>query len=190
MTDLARKTIVGRGVLLDYRSWAIEQGIHYNAFKTHRITLDELLRCSEAQGTELHQGDILIIRSGWTEDYYKCSDNEKRALATRASRTFVGVENSLEMAEWHWNTGFAAVASDTNAYEAWPPAQSANGLSLRCSLHEVFLAGWGMPIGEVWNLEGLASECRKLQKWSFFLASQPLDIPGGVASPCNAVAIL
>jgi kynurenine formamidase len=190
MTDLARKTIVGRGVLLDYRSWATEQGINYNAFETHRITLDDLLKCSEFQGTEFHQGDILIIRSGWTEEYNKQSDTEKRALAARASRTFVGVENSLAMAEWHWKTGFSAVAGDTNAYEAWPPAQSTSGSTLPYSLHEVFLAGWGMPIGEVWNLEDLSSECRRLQKWSFFLVSQPLDIPGGVASPCNATAIL
>lgn len=91
------------------------------------------------------------------------------------------------MAEWHWNVGFSAVAGDTNAYEAWPPASDSG---LRLSLHEVFLAGWGMPIGEVWNLEQLASECRRLKKWSFFLSSQPLDIPGGVASPCNAIAIL
>ncbi|KAL2823383.1 hypothetical protein BDW59DRAFT_180672 [Aspergillus cavernicola] len=188
--NLARKTIVSRGVLLDYRSWATEQGIHYDAFETHRITLNELLRCAEAQGTEFHQGDILLVRSGWTEDYNKRNDNEKYALAVRASRTFVGVENSLAMAEWHWNTGFAAVAGDTNAYEAWPPAQSASDSGLPLSLHEVFLAGWGMPIGEVWNLEDLAKECRKLRKWSFFLTSQPLDIPGGVASPCNAIAIL
>ncbi|GKZ35650.1 hypothetical protein AbraIFM66950_006350 [Aspergillus brasiliensis] len=189
--NLARKTIAGRGVLLDYRSWATKQGIHYDAFDTHRITLNELLRCAESQQVEFHSGDILLIRSGWTADYSKRSADEKRALAARASRTFVGVENSIEMAEWHWKMGFAAVAGDTNAYEAWPPSQSAgNERTLPYSLHEVFLAGWGMPIGEVWNLEDLASECKRLQKWTFFLVSQPLDIPGGVASPANAVAIL
>ncbi|GKZ21907.1 hypothetical protein AbraIFM66951_007323 [Aspergillus brasiliensis] len=189
--NLARKTIAGRGVLLDYRSWASKQGIHYDAFDAHRITLNELLRCAESQQVEFHCGDILLIRSGWTEDYSKRSGDEKRALAARASRTFVGVENSVEMVEWHWKMGFAAVAGDTNAYEAWPPGQSAgNELILPYSLHEVFLAGWGMPIGEVWNLEDLASECKRLQRWTFFLVSQPLDIPGGVASPANAVAVL
>ncbi|KAL2844811.1 putative cyclase-domain-containing protein [Aspergillus pseudoustus] len=189
--NLARKAIAGRGVLLDYRSWATEQGIYYDAFDTHRITLDELLRCAESQRVEFHPGDILLIRSGWTEDYNKRSMEEKRALAARPSRTFVGVENSIEVAEWHWEMGFAAVAGDTNAYEAWPPTESASSdLILPYSLHEVFLAGWGMPIGEVWNLENLASECRRLQRWSFFLVSQPLDIPGGVASPANAVAIM
>ena len=189
-TDLARKSIVGRGVLLDYRSWATEHGINYSAFESHRITLDDLMKCAEAQGTEFRQGDILLIRSGWTEDYNQRSDAEKSALANRASRMFVGVENSLAMAEWHWKTGFAAVAGDTNAYEVWPPAQSVDGSILPYSLHEVFLAGWGMPIGEVWNLEDLSAECKRLRKWTFLLVSQPLNIPGGVASPCNATAIL
>lgn len=90
------------------------------------------------------------------------------------------------MAKWHWDMQFSAVAGDTNAYESWPPEFSS---SLGLALHEVFLAGWGMPMGEVWNLEDLANQCIRQKRWSFFLTSQTLDIPGGVASPCNAMAI-
>lgn len=32
-----------------------------------------------------------------------------------------GVDGSTEMAEWLWNRHFAAVASDTLAFEAMPP---------------------------------------------------------------------
>ncbi|KAK5453523.1 hypothetical protein LTS15_006708 [Exophiala xenobiotica] len=184
---IARKSIVGRGVLLDYRAWAKKQGINYNAFTTHRITKDELVQCALDQQIEFKPGDILLIRTGWTEDYLRCSDREKKALAERPSRDFVGVTNTIEMAQWHWDMGFAAVAGDTNAYEAWPPDRASD---LQHALHEVFLAGWGMPIGEVWDLEQLAEECQERQKWSFFLTSQPLDIPGGIASPSNALAIL
>lgn len=49
------------------------------------------------------------------------------------------------------------------------------------SLHEVLLAGWGMPIGELFDLEKLAQQCEKEQRWSFFLASEPCNVPGGVA---------
>lgn len=187
MTDLARKGIAGRGVLLDYRSWARKEGVQFDSFRTHRISLGELLQCAKEQGTEFHMGDILLIRSGWIEDYNSRSEREQIALGGRESRTFVGVDNTFEMAKWHWDMGFAAVAGDTNAYEAWPP----NRLSpLKHALHEIFLAGWGMPIGELWDLEKLAEECCQRRKWSFFLTSQPLDVPGGVASPCNAMAIL
>jgi hypothetical protein len=57
-------------------------------------------------------------------------------------------------------------------------------------MHEVFLAGWGMPIGEMFDLEALAVECRKRDRWTFFLCSEPLNVKGGVASPPNAIAIL
>ena len=55
-------------------------------------------------------------------------------------------------------------------------------------LHDHLLSMWGMPIGEMWDLEALAEECKKQQRWSFFLTSSPLNITGGVASPPNALA--
>jgi kynurenine formamidase len=173
--------------LLDYRSWAVSNGVNYDAFTNHSVTLNQLLACAQAQNTKFEIGDILLIRFGWTEDYLSRDDAERKSLGGREHRTFVGVENSLEMAKWHWENGFAIVASDTNAYESWFPDTKSD---LGYSLHEVFLAGWGMPIGELWNLEQLAAECKRVGKWSFFLTSQPLDIPGGVASPSNAMAIL
>jgi hypothetical protein len=48
---------------------------------------------------------------------------------------------------------------------------------------------WGMPIGEMWDLEGLAAECERQKRWSFFLTSSPLNTTGGVASPPNAIAV-
>lgn len=185
--DLSRRAIAGRGVLLDYRSWAVSNGVEYDAFTNHRVAVSDLLQCAKAQNLQFRPGDILLIRFGWTEDYLKRNEMERKALGGRETRTFVGVENTLEMAKWHWENGFAAVASDTNAYEAWCPDTNSD---LGYSLHEVFLAGWGMPIGELWNLENLAVECKRLGRWSFFLTSQPLDISGGVASPSNAMAIL
>lgn len=56
--------IVGRGVLLDFHSWRLEQGIEYEAFKTGSIPLSYLKAVAEKQGTEIKFGDILIIRSG------------------------------------------------------------------------------------------------------------------------------
>ena len=46
-----------------------------------------------------------------------------------------------------------------------------------------------MPIGELWDLEGLAAECELQKRWSFFLSSAPLNVPGGIASPPNVLAI-
>lgn len=56
-------------------------------------------------------------------------------------------------------------------------------------MHEVILSGWGMPIGELFDLEKLAEHCRKEKRWSFFLTSEVCKVPGGVASPPNGLAI-
>lgn len=48
---------------------------------------------------------------------------------------------------------------------------------------------FGMPIGEMWDLEVLKEECERQKRWSFFFTSAPLNVTGGVASPPNALAI-
>jgi len=45
-------------------------------------------------------------------------------------------------------------------------------------LHEWLLAGWGCPIGELFDLEELSVRCRELGRWSFFLSSVPLKVCG------------
>ena len=48
-------------------------------------------------------------------------------------------------------------------------------------LHEVLLSGWGMPIGEMFDLEALSAECAKQGRYEFFLSSVPTKVPNGVA---------
>ena len=56
-------------------------------------------------------------------------------------------------------------------------------------MHDYCIAGWGMPIGEMWDLEALAEECKRQKRWSFFFTSAPLNLKGGAASPPNAIAV-
>lgn len=181
---MARRGIVGRGVLLDWREHALRKGLKYSPFMSHGIPLSELLEVAEAERVSLLPGDILLVRTGWTEEYNKLTREEKLQLAKREERAFVGVEASEEMIKWHWDNQIAAVASDTNAYEVWPPTKP-----IGVSCHEVFLSGWGMPIGEVWDLERLSITCKVTGRWTFMLTSSPLNLDGGVASPSNAIAI-
>lgn len=37
---------------------------------------------------------------------------------------------------------------------------------------------WGVPIGEMLDLERLAARCRELGRWTFFVASVPDNTPG------------
>lgn len=58
------------------------------------------------------------------------------------------------------------------------------------SIHQVFLGGWGLPIGELFDTRELAKRCKELNQYTFFFTSVALNVPAGIASPPNAQAIL
>jgi kynurenine formamidase len=112
-----------------------------------------LKACAKAQNITFKKGDILIIRSGWTKGYLDLDAEGRQAWAERSPARLGGVATSKEMAEWLWDTGFSAVASDATAFETLPfiNAGEPGGLE-KISLHEILLAGWGVPIGRSSNL--------------------------------------
>ncbi len=181
--NLARRGIAGRGVLADVARYYDRIGKTINFTKAESIPLEDVQATLEDEGVELQAGDILLIRIGWTKFYLSASDEIKAELAKET--VVPGIEGSDRTARWLWENHLAAVASDSPALEALPkPAgQEAE------FLHFHMLAFFGMPIGEMWNLEGLADECAADGDYDFFLTSAPLNIPGGVGSPPNALAI-
>lgn len=172
---------MGRGVLLDYHEWRLKQGLEHNAFETGSIGAEGLKQVAKDQGTEIKFGDILLIRSGYMDAYNKLSRSEIESHRSKQPLTFTGVEQSEDMMEFLW-TNFSAAGGDHPSFEAWPTQKD-------YALHEVMLAGWGMPIGELFDLEKLGKHCKEIGRWSFFLTSGPCNVPGGVASPPNALAI-
>ncbi|KAI0192148.1 hypothetical protein F4808DRAFT_453546 [Astrocystis sublimbata] len=184
----AEQGIVGRGVLVDYHSWrtspdgqARSKVTNYDPFVSHAIPLDDLKACLKAQGTELKFGDILFIRSGFMVSHSTKPESELASYRAVVPHHFGGVAQSDEMLRWIWDN-FAAVAGDQPSFECWPSKES-------WYMHEVLLAGWGCPIGELFDLEKLAEQCKKEGRWSFFVSSEPCNVPGGVASPPNVLAI-
>jgi hypothetical protein len=56
-------------------------------------------------------------------------------------------------------------------------------------LHGNILRDLGVCISEKFYLEDLAADCNTDGVYEFFLAAQPLNIPGATASPINPIAI-
>ena len=190
----AQEGICGRGVLLDYVSYAERRGISYSTFSDHSIPLSVLLEIAEEHNVTFRRGDILFVRVGVTKEWdTQMTPADKNAYAESKNPQHAGIEGTEEMLRWIWNTGFAAVASDAISFEVYPPKKSyprANGQTVEgLFMHEYLLAGWGMPIGELFDLEGLSRLCQEHQRWEFFVASAPLNMPGGVSSPPNCIAI-
>ncbi|KAJ5368908.1 uncharacterized protein N7496_008668 [Penicillium cataractarum] len=186
----SRGGLVGRGVLVDYCAYADAHGIKYNAFDAHKITVQDLEAVIHWEGVELQTGDILIVRSGFTRGLEEASTPEKQKELMDSHRT-VGVEGSVETAKWVWNHHFSAVAGDAIAFEQTPPTleDGTEGGIRDLVLHQYFLSLFGLNIGELWDLEALSRTCSQKQRYSFLLTSCPLNVPGSVGSPPNALAI-
>ncbi|KAF2872623.1 hypothetical protein BDV95DRAFT_628226 [Massariosphaeria phaeospora] len=180
----AKEGIAGRGVLLDYASWAEKKGIQYSTFTTHEIRLSDLEEIAKECNITFQKGDVLFVRIGMTKEWdSKMTTAQKEAYGASTNPQHAGVEASEAVLRWIWDSGFSAVAGDAISWEVYPPKDP------DVFLHRVLLAGWGMPIGEMFDLEALSDICRELQRWTFFVTSAPLNMPGGVSSPPNCMAI-
>ncbi|KAJ6017217.1 cyclase [Penicillium sp. IBT 35674x] len=184
-----RGCIAGRGVLIDFKSYAEAHGVKYCPFSAFRIGVSDIKAVASYQGITFRSGDILIIRFGVTEALGDMTGDEQ--AAAMSSYQACGLDGSEEMARWLWNEHFAAVASDNIAVEAMPPMIDGVEQPLtHLILHQWCLSLFGLPLGELWYLKSLAEQCKALGKYTFLLTSAPLNVPGAVGSPPNALALL
>lgn len=185
----ARGGMVARGVLIDYKRWADEQGINYSPFDSHRFSVEDIETIAKKQGVEFKFGDVIIVRSGFTKALTGASGEEQQKMLS--THRACGVDGTVETAKWFWNKHFSAVAGDAIAFEAIPPIVEGGkeGTVAQLVCHQYFLALFGLSIGELWDLEELSEKCKELNRYSFVLTSVPLNVPGGIGSPPNALAL-
>ena len=177
----AERGIVGRAVLVDVARYCAAQGRPID--QTTRYEIDPaLLDATLAdQQVELRTGDIMLLRTGWTEFWLQASEAERAAVYQGMQSP--GLEASPVMVAWIWDHHLAAIGADCFAVEAWPEAPPDR------FLHFILIPLLGLAIGELWNLEGLAGDCARDRVYESFFVSKPLNLRGGVGSPPNALAI-
>lgn len=108
----------GRGVLIDYASWAEKRGIKYTTFSQHTIKLVEILEIAKECNITFQRGDILLVRIGVIKEWeHEMDVAAKQAYAVSTSPKHAGVEGTMDVLKWVWNTGFAAVAGDAISWE-------------------------------------------------------------------------
>jgi kynurenine formamidase len=180
----ARRGIAGRAVLIDFERYAKQKQLDYAPDVAYGITAAEIQAAAEAQGVSFQVGDILLLRTGWITWYNRLNQEQREFLPTsRENYKWAGVEQTDEVLRFLWDTHFAAVASDCPSFESVSPPKG------MVSLHATILGLWGMPIGEMFNLDPLAEDCAGDNIYEGFLTAAPLNKLGGVASPPNALVI-
>lgn len=188
--------IVGRGVLLDVPRHFAGHGLPYDPSATLAIGPDMLDAVAEAQGVAWHGGDLLLLRTGWAEHWLALTPEARRIAPWRRSPGLAQREGILR---WLWDREIALVAADNLAVEADPVVDSdfrtpgevppEKGVDHSGMLHRPLIALLGMAVGELWKLDELAEDCAADGVYDFFLTCKPLNLPGGVGSPPNAIAI-
>jgi kynurenine formamidase len=168
-------------VLIDIAGHMASRGEPIEPLSSVAITAEQVEEARAAQGVEIRDGDILLLRTGWMQGYM-AADAEDRAKFAKTF-AFPGLYAGEETARYLWNLRIAAVAADNPALEVAPGDKAAG------SLHRRILPMLGMPIGELFNFEELAADCRADGCWDAFFAAVPLYLPGGVASPANAAVL-
>ncbi|BEJ10019.1 hypothetical protein CcaverHIS641_0700540 [Cutaneotrichosporon cavernicola] len=184
--NLAKHPVTSRAHLIDIARWAEKNGVKLDQLSANTpISLDMIQKCADEHGIKFESGDVLIVRTGYTEAVYNMPEDKYKEYNPMMGA--IGVDPSPELMRWIWETGIPAVASDAFAFESWPPKSM--GPEKPC-IHEVFLGGWGLPLGELFDLRELSDKCAELNQYTFFLTTMAFNLEGGIGSPPNAQAIL
>lgn len=188
--------IAGRGVLLDVPRFFEREGRPYDTESTIAIDADLLDEIAASQGVTFTGGELLLLRTAWAERYLAKTPEQRASTPWRLSPGLAQKENVLR---WLWDHEIALVAADNLAVEADPVIDSdfrtlgekppERGVDHSGMLHRPLIALLGMAMGELWKLGELAADCADDGVYEFFLTVKPLNLPGGVGSPPNALAI-
>lgn len=184
----AVRGIFGRGVLLDVAAYMAESGSPIDLQTRFLIDGPLMERVADWADVALEVGDILVVRTAWLEWYRTLPESLIDVLATNfsadpQSAAWPGIDPGIATAGWLWDRRISALAVDNVGVEAVPY------LSAEGSVHHRLLAMLGMALGELWDLRELSATCAELERYEFFLASAPLNVPKGAGSPANAYAI-
>jgi hypothetical protein len=180
----AQRGIFGRGVLLDVERHLRERQPGYDPLTESSIGTGLLAEIAEAQGVQIRRGDLLCLRFGWTAGYRRLDPEARKAYAAipfSPPCAGLAADESTPRALWNWQ--IAGLVSDNPAVEVSPGSAEVG------NLHRRLLPTLGLAIGELFDFEALADRCAEDGRWTFLLAAVPLNVPGGVGSPANAVAI-
>jgi kynurenine formamidase len=177
----AERGIVGRGVLLDLVAHRGRAARDYDPLGGEAIQAEELIELVAAQEVELRPGDVLCLRTGWIEAYRELDAAGREAMAS--APRISGLAGSEAVARFLWDSGAVAIAADNPTLEV-APGDPAVG-----SLHRRLIPLLGFAVGELLDLERLAGLCAGDRRWDFMFVSVPLNLPGGIGSPANAMAI-
>ena len=128
----------------------------------------------EESGAKVGSGDVVLIRTGrWARrDKQGPWDVSKKSAGLHASA-----------AKWLRERDAAILGSDA-ASDVAPSLVDGVGQPI----HQLVIIAMGMPIFDNLDLEAVAAEAARQQRWEFLVTAAPMAVGGGTGSPFNPIA--
>ena len=172
---IAQRGVVGRAVLLDMARF---RGVPTLA-KGETFSHEDLLTCAHAQGVEIQQGDILVVRTNFLQLFFEQGE------AFYEGFNEPGLVYSPELVQWFQDMEIPNLVTDTMANEV--TFHPDNGVAL--VLHNALMRNLGVAFTEIADLEELAADCAEDGQYDFLYVAAPLKVAQGSGSPVNPVVI-
>jgi len=177
VSNMARKTMQGRGVLVDLKK-------HFG-LNRHYVTNQDVQRILDLDRVVVEPGDMLVLRTGFTEVLMEMNRKPDIKILNETASVLDGRDPAL--LQWVTDSGISAICADNYAVEGLP-AKKASGKRPALPLHQHCLFKLGVPLAELWWLTDLADWLAANDRSRFLLTAPPLNLPGAVGSPVTPVA--
>jgi len=167
----AKTGMITRGVLVDV---PMIRGIDW-VERGEGVMIDDILAAEERCGFKVEEGDILLVRTGQLHrrNVEGPVDRAAGSAACQASCLPLFHERAISM-----------LGSDTGN-DVNPPQYQ----KVPSPIHQVSITAMGIWILDNANLEEVAEECKKRNRWEFMVSIGPLRLHNTTGSPVNPIAV-
>ena len=178
MEHMAYHGVQGRGVLVDLA--------HHLGHDWRGVDLDMLKGVMAADDVVVEPGDMLLLHTGFATEVLKWN-RDPDPVKIHTMCTYLDARDG-SLLEWIADSRISALVADNYAVEGLVGRDRDESRHSLLPIHHLCLFRLGVPLGEMWYLDELASWLRAHGRSRFLLTAPPLRLPGTVGSPLTPVA--
>jgi kynurenine formamidase len=178
LEHMAVHGVQGRAVLIDV---AHHLGHTKEWTAVGMKTLREIMAADQVQ---IRPGDMVILHTGFTQQILDW-DRHPDASKIQAMYPYLDGEDP-EVLAWITDSQLSALIADNYAVEGWPARRKEPHTLL--PVHHLCLFKLGLPLGELWYTQELATWLRGNGRSSFLLTAPPIRLPGTAGAPLIPIA--
>ena len=178
LEHMAFHGVQGRGVLVDLR--------HHLGDGWQPVNLATLREIMAADGVVVEPADMLLLHTGYAT---KILEWNKQATPRDlfATSCFLDAKDDA-LLQWIADSQVSALVADNYAVEGLLGKDQDADRHSFLPIHHLCLFKLGVPLGELWYLDELATWLREHGRSRFLVTAPPLRLPGAVGSPVTPIA--